>query len=107
MQYMVIARDGNDEGALERRMAAREDHIKVGDEYLKSGNFLMAVALLNDDQEMIGSVMLVDFEGREELDAWLEVEPYVTGGVWKHVEFFPAKVGPSFEQFLPNKKQTA
>ena len=107
MQFVVIGRDGTDDGALERRMAAREAHLKTGDEYLNSGNFLMATALLDDTGKMCGSIMLVDFEDRVALDSWLEKEPYVTGDVWKDVEVFQTKIGPSFEEFLPNKKQAA
>lgn len=101
MRYIVIGRDGTDEGAQARRMAAREVHLALGDVYLASGNFLMAVALLNDSGQMCGSVMMVDFESRDALDAWLVKEPYVTGDVWKEIEIYPARVGPSFEAFLP------
>lgn len=103
MHFLIIAKDGTDAQALERRMAAREAHIALGDEYLKKGNHLMAIALLNEQGQMCGSVMLVDFEDRAALDDWLEKEPYMTGKVWETIEVSSAKVGPSFEQFLPKK----
>ena len=100
MRFIVIGRDGSDGGALERRTAARDAHLTLGDEYLEKGNFLAAIALLNEEQQMCGSVMLVDFPSRTELNSWLEVEPYVTGHVWKNIEIYDAKVGPSFEKFF-------
>jgi uncharacterized protein YciI len=35
---------------------------------------------------MIGSVVPADFPSREEFDAWLAGDPYVTGGVWQEVD---------------------
>jgi uncharacterized protein YciI len=35
---------------------------------------------------------LADFPSREELDAWLDGDPYVTGGVWQEVEVAPFRV---------------
>lgn len=103
MQFVIIAKDGTDDKALERRMAAREAHIKLGDEGVEKGNFLMGTALLNDKGEMCGSMMIVDFPSRKELDEWLKIEPYVTRDVWQDIEIYPAKIGPSFEKFLPKK----
>jgi uncharacterized protein len=38
---------------------------------------------------MVGSMLLVEFPDRGGLDAWLEADPYVTGGVWKEIEVRP------------------
>jgi uncharacterized protein YciI len=45
---------------------------------------------------MIGSSMVVDFPSRSEVDQWLKVEPYVTGGVWKEIEVRKCRTGPAF-----------
>ncbi len=37
MQFLLIAHDGRDEGALNRRMAAREQHIALGDQTRANG----------------------------------------------------------------------
>jgi uncharacterized protein YciI len=100
MRFIVIGRDGTDAGALERRMAARDAHLKLGDEQKAKGNLLMAVAIQNDKGDMNGSVMLVDYASRAELDEWLKTEPYVTGKVWEKIEIVPGKVGPSFEKLF-------
>jgi len=96
MQFVVTGQDGVDGRALERRMAARAEHIRVGDEMRDRGELLFAVALLDSKEQMVGSVLIVDFPSRERLEEWLAVEPYVTGKVWEHIEVEPCRVGPSF-----------
>jgi uncharacterized protein YciI len=98
MQFVLICRDGADDKALDRRLAARAAHIAMGDEAVKRNEQLVGAAMLNDAGAMCGSVMIVDFPSRKELDDWLKVEPYVIGGVWKDIEIIPCKIGPSFMQ---------
>jgi len=96
MQFIVIGRDGSDPEALNRRLAARPAHIELGTKHREEGKQLYGVAMLDDQERMIGSVVIVDFASRAELDAWLAVEPYVTGKVWETIEIYPGRVGPSF-----------
>ncbi len=96
MQFLVTGYDGTDEGALERRLAVRGDHMKLVEAMQKEGKHLYAVAILDDNEKMIGSVLIVDFPTREELDEWLKIEPYVTGDVWRQIEVRPCKVPPMF-----------
>lgn len=95
MQFVLIAKDGTDADALQRRLAAREAHIKNTDDNI--ANMLIGAATLNEQGDMNGSVMVVDFPSREDLDAWLKAEPYVTGDVWRDITVLPCKVGPSFQ----------
>jgi len=92
-QTLVIGLDGTDAGALERRMAARPAHIALGDELVARSEMLFAAAILNDDGKMAGSVLIMDFETRGDLDAWMMREPYVTGKVWETIEVHPCRVG--------------
>lgn len=96
MQFLITGRDGTDEHALARRLAAREAHIARSDELIAAGRMLYGVAILDEDDRMIGSVMVVDFPDRAGLDAWLDTEPYVSGGVWQTIDIKPCRVGPSF-----------
>ncbi|MSP81078.1 MAG: hypothetical protein EXR02_08490 [Rhodospirillales bacterium] len=86
MQFVVIARDGSDEKALERRMKAREAHLANVAKLKDQGKMLMGGAMLDDTGKMIGSVMVFDFPDRAQLDAWLKSDPYSTGGVWQSME---------------------
>ncbi|KOU12080.1 YciI family protein [Streptomyces sp. MMS21 TC-5] len=93
---MLIGRDGTDEGALDRRLAVREAHIALGDKLVAEGRMLFGTALLGDDGNMIGSMLVLDYPSRAELDQWLAVEPYATSGVWEEITITPVRVGPSF-----------
>lgn len=97
MQYVIIAYDYKD-GGLERRLAVRDKHVKMGDEMKANGNYLMGAALLDDEGKMKGSVMIVDFPSRKEVDDYLKVEPYIVNKVWEKVEIIPCKVGPTFSK---------
>ena len=96
MQFLVIGRDGTDDGALERRLAARQAHLESLQRLKNNGEVLFGAALLDESERMIGSVMLVSFESRAALDSWLAAEPYVTSRVWQSVEVNPCKVPPLF-----------
>jgi len=96
MQFIIIAHDGEDEGALARRLAARDDHLALSSAAVKTGEQIIGAAMLDDTGIMNGSVMIVDFPSRKEVDAWLTREPYVRGEVWKKIEVIPCKVGPAF-----------
>jgi uncharacterized protein len=87
MQFIVIAYDGTDEKALDRRLAVRENHLTSAKKFFESGTWIFASAILNDDGKMIGSMIICDFQSREELqEQWLKNEPYITGNVWKRIE---------------------
>lgn len=96
MQYLVIAYDGKDEEAMTRRLAVREQHLKGVEGMFREGKHLYGAAILDEKEKMIGSMMVVNFSTREELDQWLSEEPYVVGDVWKEIEIKPCKVAPTF-----------
>jgi uncharacterized protein len=86
MRYVVIARDGTDAEAKDRRAKARPAHLEGIAPYVERGKVLVGGAILDELGDMVGSVLLVDFANRSELDAWLEADPYVTQGVWQEIE---------------------
>jgi uncharacterized protein YciI len=92
MQFLVIGKDGNDDGAMNRRMAVREEHLKLGDKMEAVGNRWYGAALLDDHGNMIGSMAVMDFPSEKELNDWLKIEPYVTGKVWQTVEVIKCNV---------------
>jgi hypothetical protein len=85
MQFMVLAYDGTDEGALERRLKVREEHLAGARRMYEDGSLIKGGAILDDDGKMIGSAAFMEFDTREALDAWLQSDPYVTGGVWQDI----------------------
>ncbi len=93
MQYLIIAYDYDD--AIERRLKVRDEHIKATKELMKKGKIITAGALL-EDEKMVGSSLYVNFENDEELDSWLENEPYVVNKVWDlaQIQIVPVKLLP-------------
>ncbi|GAA4447978.1 YciI family protein [Nibrella saemangeumensis] len=89
MQYVVHAYDYTDEQALDRRMSARPSHLDAVRKLKADGHFITGGALLDDDGRMIGSMVLVDFESEEQLQQWLQNDPYVTGRVWETINVNP------------------
>lgn len=92
MQFIIIGRDGTDAKAKERRLAARAAHIALGEKLRLSGNMWYGAALWDENNEMIGSMLVMDFPSRKELQDWLDKEPYVTGEVWKSFEILKCNV---------------
>lgn len=86
MQFLVIGRDGVDEKAGHRRAGARQTHIDLGEKLRQSGNMWYGAALWDENNKMIGSMLLMDFPSEKELQDWLDHEPYVTEKVWEKVE---------------------
>ncbi len=91
-QYLVTGYDYTDEGALDRRMAARPHHLDNAKKYKESGNYITGAAILDDAGKMIGSVMMLQFETEEELEAWKMGEPYITQKVFETVDVKPIRM---------------
>ncbi|TAE36300.1 MAG: hypothetical protein EAZ70_11095 [Runella slithyformis] len=89
MLFVIHAYDYTDPQALDRRMAARPDHLQGAQELKTAGHFVVGGALLSPDNQMIGSMMLVEFEDEAQMRQWLDNDPYVTGKVWEKINVNP------------------
>ena len=47
---------------------------------------ICAGGLLDDEGKMKGSVLIMEYESREQLDEYLANEPYVQENVWQKIE---------------------
>ena len=92
MEFLILAHDGKDPEAKERRLAARQAHLDGVQAMIEEGTFINGGAILNEAGEMVGSTLLVEFDSREDLDQWLQSDPYVTGGVWVDIEIQPVRL---------------
>ncbi len=92
-QFLVLACDGED--VLEKRMACRDEHVKLIDKLRDEGKAILGAALLDEDGEMMGSAIYLNMS-EEEVQEYLDIEPYMVNGVWEEVEVMPCKIGPSF-----------
>lgn len=82
MQFVIKALDGA--GMLEKRMEVRPRHLegmkKLNDHIICAGG------LLDEEGKMKGSLLVMEFESREEVDQYLAQEPYVLEHVWEKIE---------------------
>ena len=82
MQFMIKAYDGPN--MLEKRMEVRPRHLegmkKLGRQIICAGG------LLDEEGRMKGSALILEFDSRAALDAYLASEPYVVEQVWEKVE---------------------
>src|SRR3989344_6698584 len=83
MQFLVIGYDGKDADAPLRRQKARPAHIELGNKLMENGNFWFGAALTDENGELIGSALVMNFETRSDLQKWLNIEPYVVEKVWE------------------------
>jgi len=91
-QYLITAYDYTDTEALQRRMNVRPHHLDAAKDLKANGNYILGGAILNDESKMIGSVMILQFETEEELEAWKQNEPYITQKIWESVDVKPFRV---------------
>jgi uncharacterized protein YciI len=99
-QYIILAYDAKDEGAPERRMKVREEHLNLIGQLRARGNVLIGAAITDTDDKMIGSCIVANFPSRVELDAWLKIEPYVTEHVWEDISILNGKLAPAFTNLI-------
>jgi uncharacterized protein YciI len=88
-QFLLIAHDGDDAEAFDRRMAVRPSHLEGIAPLVEAGKISVGGAILDDGGRMVGSMVLADFPDRAALDEWVSNDPYVTGDVWRRIEVVP------------------
>ena len=82
MQYLINAYDG--ENVLEKRLEVRPRHLENINKLGK--HVVFAGGRLNDDGKPVGSVMVMDFDTKAELDEYIKSEPYIEEKVWDKVD---------------------
>ena len=81
------------EGTLEKRLAVRPQHLARLEQLDAEGRLIVAGAMPKDRNDLAagfyGSTMILDFESREALDAWLEEEPFLKEGIYAYIDVKP------------------
>ena len=96
---MVLGYDGKDKDAPARRLAARAEHLNLFEDNYNKGIINYGVALLNDEGQMIGSMVICNFTSEEELKKqWLDIEPYIKGNVWEKIKITEVKTPPFIKE---------
>ena len=95
MLYVIISEDVND--SLERRLAARPDHLARLEALRDEGRLVLAgphpAIDSNDPGEagFTGSLVVAEFESLESAQAWADADPYMIAGVYARATVKPFK----------------
>ena len=93
MWYAIISEDRPD--SLDKRMAARPDHVARLTRLRDEGRLLIAGphpavdSLDPGPAGFTGSLVVVEFESLDAAQAWADDDPYVTAGVYQTVTVKP------------------
>ena len=92
MPLFVVTCTDND-GTVEKRLAVRPQHLERLQKLDDEGRLIVAGAMPKDPTNpqagFYGSTIIVDFDSREALDAWLQEEPFLKAGVYRHIDVKP------------------
>ncbi len=86
---MLIALIAHDkDGALETRKANREAHLA----YIEAtGVIEQAGPLLDEAEQMVGSLIILDVPDMDAAQNWADNDPYAKAGLFKSVDLIPWK----------------
>ena len=65
MYFVVTAFDSKDSESGKRRNSVREQHLENIKKLIKERKHLYGAAILNDDNNMIGSILIVDIRQKK------------------------------------------
>ena len=95
MLYAIISEDKP--GTLERRLAARSQHLERLKALMQEGRLLLAgphpAIDSNDPGEagFSGSLVVAEFASLDDAQSWADADPYITAGVYAQVTVKPFK----------------
>ena len=95
LHYAIVAEDAP--GSLEKRLAARPDHLARLNQLKEAGRLLLAGPFPAIDSPdpgpagFSGSLIVAAFDSLEAAQAWADADPYVAAGVYARVSVKPFK----------------
>ncbi|MEO1853017.1 YciI family protein [Chromohalobacter sp.] len=95
MLYSIVSDDVQD--SLERRKAARPDHLARLEKLRDEGRLVLAGPSPAVDAEdpgeagFTGSVVIAEFDSLQDAQAWADADPFVIAGVYAKVTVKPFK----------------
>ena len=95
LYYAIVAEDAP--GSLDKRLAARPDHLARLNQLKEAGRLLLAGPFPAIDSPdpgpagFSGSLIVAAFDSLEAAQAWADADPYVAAGVYARVSVKPFK----------------
>ena len=98
MPFVLLAYDHTDDGAPARRQEARPAHLAGMDAEVAKGNMIYGGAMVDEEGQAIGSLIITNFATLDEAEAWLETDSYIANKVWDKGRsiFIETKTAPAF-----------
>ena len=92
MPYFVLTCTDHKD-SLEKRLAIRPQHVERLQQLDDAGRLIAAGAHPKDPNDpqagFLGSTIIVEFDSREALDAWILDEPFLKHGIYASIEIKP------------------
>jgi uncharacterized protein YciI len=104
--YAVLAWDGEDAGAYERRMGVRPRHLPVIHRWAEAGRLSLAMPLLREGGGFAGSLLVLAGEDEVGVKEYLAEEPFAREGVWVSYDALPFRLAALPYQPLPRSGPT-
>ncbi|KAG0171075.1 hypothetical protein DFQ28_010550 [Apophysomyces sp. BC1034] len=89
--YLVVVHDYKDEGALQRRLGAREKHLERATKAVKTGSMRCGGPLVDSHEngKMVGSALIVEASSENEVHQIIKEDPYIEAKVWEKWDIYP------------------
>ena len=87
MYFSILCFDK--ENSLEKRKKLRPDHIQYISKFKEK--ILLVGPILSELEEPQGSLLIIDFNNRNEANNFSKNDPYYLGGLFKSVEIYKFK----------------
>jgi hypothetical protein len=97
---MVLAWDVPDDSGVALRDKLRPEHTDTITARFHEGSVLLGAGIYDDAGVVCGSVVIMDCESRASVDAYLQSEPFATGGLWERVEVHELKLPDMYLEHL-------
>ena len=97
---MVLAWDVPGDPGVARRDELRAAHTDTITARFHEGSLIFVAESYDAAGVVRGSVILMDCESRASVDAYLQTEPFQSGGLWERVEIHELKVPDMYLEHL-------
>ncbi|MGB3589750.1 MAG: YciI family protein [Tunicatimonas sp.] len=92
MEFLLIAYDGTDEAASDRRTNVREEHLAYARKLYQTGKLIKGGAFLNDEGKMTGSTIIYQADSETEVQEIIDNDPYMLNEVWVDIKIKPIRL---------------
>ena len=94
MKFVILGKDGPD--GSHKRPIHRQAHLQRLEEWVQEGKVILAGPLT----DKTGSLIVVEADSLEEVQAFAQEDPYTVHGIFKEVTVHP------FKQVFPQEEET-